>query len=300
MEFNEDLAVVHAYLCADGYVIKNPKTQRHRYYKVGLRNTNPVLLKDFQERFGRIWGVEPILRDGERCEKGSKLVYEYLTTNFGSFYSWEWRMPKLGGHLDRAWLRTYFDCEGWVSIEKHKSRLVGVDSVNFTGLKQVKAALARNGIKSRLIKRNGKQIYRLFIYGKVNLIHFKKSIGFYHPQKSTKLEKALNDYIVYDWKFPNSERGLMEFIRVLMQKRAKVKADNGVVKVISNRRRNLTALKKNLKTVFFIESRINEAVNGIGTHYYQLNIYKKGEVKKAVEKNLLNKSEMEKWLRLRE
>jgi len=28
MRFDENLIIVHAYLCADGYVIKNPETQK--------------------------------------------------------------------------------------------------------------------------------------------------------------------------------------------------------------------------------------------------------------------------------
>ena len=45
-----DLISIHAYLCADGYVIKS-KNPKYKYFKIGLRNTNPVLLRDFQEKF---------------------------------------------------------------------------------------------------------------------------------------------------------------------------------------------------------------------------------------------------------
>lgn len=298
MEFNEDLAVIHAYLCADGYVIKNPPTQKHKYYQVGLRNTNLLLLKDFQKRFEKLWGMKPILVEGQRCNKGSKYVYGFLTRNFGSFYSWEWRMPSLNKKLSRVWLRTYFDCEGWVSIERHKSRLIGVDCVNLFGLKQVKEALARNGIDSKLKKKKGKNIFRLYIYGKENLIKFKKNIDFYHPQKSIKLEKAINDYMIYDWKFPKDMGKLRNFIKTLMHKKARIRTDNGVIRITSNKKENLVILKKNLEAIFTIESRVNEMINGIGTHYYQLNIYKRQEVKRTIESNLLNNIEEAKWLKL--
>lgn len=299
MKFNEDLAVIHAYLCADGYVIKNPSTQKHKYYKVGLRNTNLLLLEDFQKRFEKLWGIKPRLIEGQRCEKGSKHIYEILTRNFGSFYSWEWRMPHLNKNLNRAWLRTYFDCEGWVSIERHKSRLIGVDCVNLFGLKQVKKALAEDGIKSKLKKRNTKNIYRLYIYGKENLIKFNKNIGFNHPEKSIKLQKALEDYIVYDWEFHNNKKKSKSFIKTLMQERARIRPDNGMIRIISNRKKNIITLKEELESLFTIESKINESINGIGTRYYQLNIYKKEEVKKAVVNNLLNSIEEEKWLKLK-
>jgi hypothetical protein len=239
MKFNEDLAVIHAYLCADGYVVKNPPTQKHKYYVVGLRNTNLILLTDFQKRFQKIWGVKPRLVEGQRCQKNSKQIYEFLTRNFGSFYSWEWRMPDLSKNLSRAWLRTYFDCEGWVSIERRKSRLIGADCVNLSGLKQVKEALAKNGIRSKLKKISSRKICRLNIYGKDNLIKFKTNIGFYHPEKSIKLQQALDDYVIYDWDFPKDSAGLKGFVRTLMQQKAKIRHDNGVVRIVSIRKRTL-------------------------------------------------------------
>lgn len=300
MKINEDLAVVHAYLCADGYVIKNPQTQKHKYYIVGLRNTNLVLLQDFQNRFEKVWGIKPRLIEGQRCQIGSKHIYELLSKNFRSFYSRQWRMPDLNKSSSRAWLRTYFDCEGWVSIEKHKSRLIGADCINLSGIRQVKKALARNGIKSKLKKKNNRDIFRLYIYGRNNLIKFQKTIGFNHPQKNVKLQEAVDDYVVYDWKFPKNPENLKNFIRSLMQKRAKIRKDNLVVRVISNKRTNLITLKKNLEALFTIESKINGMSNGIGTHYYQLNIYKREEVRKVIENGLLNKIEGKKWSKLGE
>jgi hypothetical protein len=49
MKFNNNLSAIHSYLCGDGYVIKNPKTQKHKYYHIGLRNTNQTLLRDFKK-----------------------------------------------------------------------------------------------------------------------------------------------------------------------------------------------------------------------------------------------------------
>jgi len=40
---------LHAYLCADGYVIRNPKTQKHNYYYVGLRNKFGLLKTEKRE-----------------------------------------------------------------------------------------------------------------------------------------------------------------------------------------------------------------------------------------------------------
>jgi len=197
------------------------------------------------------------------------------------------------------WLRTYFDCEGWISIESHKSRLIGVDCVNLFGLKQVKKALAKNGINSTLKKKNNRNIFRLYIYGKENLIKFKKNIDFYHPQKNMKLREAISDYIIYDWKFPKNSDELRNFIRTLMQERARIRQGNWVVRVISKKRKNITILKRELKSIFGINSKANKMVNGIGTQYYQLNIYKKEEVRRTIANKLLNNIEEGKWLKLK-
>ncbi|MDO8553837.1 MAG: hypothetical protein Q7S22_03455 [Candidatus Micrarchaeota archaeon] len=111
MKFNEDLAAIHAYLCADGYVIKNPPSQKHKYYYIGLRNTNSVLLKDFQKRFFRFFGVSPIITKDGRAKLQNKRIYEILTKDY-AYYSANWDFPKLKKALLKFWLRAYFDCDG--------------------------------------------------------------------------------------------------------------------------------------------------------------------------------------------
>jgi len=148
MEFDESLSTVHAYLCADGYVIKNPDTQKQKYYYIGFRNTNLVLLKDFQKRFREYFGIVPRLIEGERCVVQNKELYEKLIRKFGSFYPRDWKMPSLDNKLDRKWLRAFFDCEGWVFCKHHQNRHIGLDSINEEGIDQVVNALNRIGIKT--------------------------------------------------------------------------------------------------------------------------------------------------------
>ena len=161
MKFDENLASIHAYLCADGYVIKNPLTQKQKYYHIGFRNTNFILLKDFQKRFEEYFGIIPRLIEGERCIVQRKEIYEKLIKEFKSFYSREWKMPLLNNNLSSKWLRAFFDCEGWVFCKTHQNRHIGLDSVNEKGLNQVIESLNRLGIvgqrtsttRRRLIKR---------------------------------------------------------------------------------------------------------------------------------------------------
>jgi len=147
VKFDKNLAAIHAYLCADGYVIKNPATQKQKYYHIGFRNNNPILLKDFQKKFYNYFKTRPRLRKSERCIVQKKEIYEMLIKQFGSFYSKEWTMPKLTKELKKVWLRAFFDCEGWVFCKSHQNRHIGVDSVNEHGLEDIMHALLSFNIK---------------------------------------------------------------------------------------------------------------------------------------------------------
>lgn len=53
MKFNKNLSAIHAYLCADGYVIKNHSTQKHKYCHIGLRYSY----------YSREWKIPPVTGD---------------------------------------------------------------------------------------------------------------------------------------------------------------------------------------------------------------------------------------------
>ena len=298
MEMNEYLAAVHAYLCADGYVVKNPLTQKHKYHRVGLRNQNLVLLQDFQERFERVFGIKPHLREGERCEIGSREIYEKLTDSFGSFYSWHWSMPKLDKSLYGIWLRAFFDCEGWVTCNSHQNRQIGVDCVNEKGLLQVYEALKMLGISSKVKKRNTRDIYHLSIYGKESIIAFRERVGFLHPDKKGRLDDAINDFVDYVWRFPEKDEELIEFIKQVFIARAKIKKQSGIIRLVCKEEINLIILQKELTRLFGIDPRVNRRTNGIGTVYFELNVNKKEQVKKLIELRFLSSFEKEKWMKL--
>lgn len=299
MKFDENLAAVHAYLCSDGYVIKNPPTQKQKYYCIGLRNTNLTLLKDFQKRFFEYFGVEPRLRIGERCVIQRKELYELLVSEFKSFYSREWQMPKLNKKLTAIWLRAAFDCEGWVYCKTHQNRHIGLEVVNKKGINQIRFALKSLGINSKLNKRKGRNTFALHIYGKDNLVKFDKKVGFLHPAKKKKLQEAIKDYMNYYWEYPVSKTGLKTFIKELMLSKAKIKKENGVIFLISNKKINLVKLQKLLVRYYNIEPRFNKRKNGIGTIYFQLDINKQKQIKKLIRNNLINEEEKQKWLSLK-
>lgn len=287
MEFDENIAAVHAYLCADGYVIKNPLTQIHKYYRIGFRNTNLTLLKDFQDKFEKAFRIKPRLIEGQRCEIGSRELYELLTKEFGSFYSWHWKMPKLDPELTKIWLRAFFDCEAWVTIETRQNRNIGLDCVNKKGLEQVKNALYNLGIDSKLKFRNKQKIYRLYIFGKENLIKFKEDIGFLHLKKAEKLGNAVKDYVDYRWYFPENERECKKFICNLLKEKIRIKKPY-YIRIISKEKTNLIKLQEFLKKFYDISCLINKSINGLGTIYYELNINRKDEVTKLIKEGFIH------------
>lgn len=290
MKFDKNLAAIHAYLCADGYVVRNPSNQKNKYYHIGFRNTNLILLKDFQKRFYNYFKVEPHLYKGERCQLGSKYIYEKLIKNFGSFYSKEWKMPILKEKLAKIWLRAFFDCEGWVFCKTHQNRHIGVDSINKMGLDQVNECLNKIGIKT--IKKENKKrgIFRILIYGKSNLNLFQQEIGFLHPDKRKRLDEAISDYIDYNWGLEKNEN----LIRKIMLEKAKLKRPH-TIRVISKEKNNLEKLSNYLNDLFLIQFiKINKSKNGLGNTYFELNINKKEEFNKLIKYNLINKKQLNK------
>ncbi|MBU0959180.1 MAG: hypothetical protein KKB31_04505 [Nanoarchaeota archaeon] len=282
MKFDENLAAIHAYLCGDGYVIKNPKSQKNKYYYIGFRNTNEKLLKDFQRRFYKYFGINPRLILGERCVVQNKKTYEELVGAFKSFYSREWRMPKLNRKLARIWLRSFFDCEGWVFCKTRQNRHVGLDTINEKGLNQIISFL--NRLKIKTIKKENKKrgIFRIIIYGKENLRKFKEKIGFLHPDKSKKLDKALEDYVIYVWIFPKKEKTCRKFIKRIMIEKCRINRKK-YVRIISKEEQNLKNLQIFLKQFYNLHSLVNQRINGLGTIYYEMNINKKEDVQKLID-----------------
>ena len=284
IKFDENLSAIHAYLCADGYIIKNPPKQKNKYYYIGLRNTNLVLLKDFQEKFKKYFGVNPRLIEGERCVVQKKELYEKLVKRFESFYSREWNMPKLNKNLSKIWLRSFFDCEGWVFCKSRQNRHIGLDSINEKGIDQIRESLEKLKIKTIKKVNEKRGMYRILIYGKDNLKRFEKEIGFLHPNKKIRLKKVLEDFIKYKWIFP--EEKLERFIKKKLKEKIRIKKPY-YIRIISKEKINLKRLKKELNKIFEIDSKFYKRINGLGTIYYELNINKKEDITKLIKLKII-------------
>lgn len=279
LKFNKNLSIIHAYLCADGYVIKNPETQKSKYYYIGFRNMNETLLEDFETNFYQFFKIKP-----RRCKDGRSVVQNkglyYLLTKDFSYYSREWKLPDLDKDNLRYWLRAFFDCEGWVHSRKGRDRHIGLDTINEKGLLQIKEALRQFNIDPNLKKR---RLFRLFIFGKENLIEFQKEVGFLHPAKKAKLQEAIGSYVNYNWDFPEDEEKLKLYITNFIHKRSKIEKAFRL-RICSNLEKNLIILSKHLKNIFEIDSKFyGPKFSGMGTKYYELVIHKKEDVNKCKE-----------------
>lgn len=280
---DENFAAVHAYLCADGYVCRNKPESKYRYYHIGLRNTCYMLLEDFQSRFEKVFNKRPIIsRALDRCKIGDKNILFWLNGNFGSFYSADWILPAcfLSKNLLAVWLRAFFDCEGWVELKAHKSRVIGLESINAKELEKIRFYLKKYFlIDSSLFPRKGRNTVRLAICGKGDLMNFKKFIGFLHPEKKKKLDEAIASFADYVWRFPEAEAELKRFVLQILKR--KIKRINPRIIVCSNRKENLLNLSAALSQLFSIASKVsNERFNGFGTKYFELAIQKKESIKR--------------------
>ena len=275
MKIDNNFAAIHGYLCGDGYVIRNPKTQTHKYYYIGFRNTNTVLLKDFQEKFEKVFGIKPLITK-DRCKVQNKNIYHKLTSNF-SYYSDKWKVPHISKENLKYWIRAYFDCDAWVQVQKGKSRSIMVESINGSGLKQIKNLLKLYfGINSSVPKKRKKRnIWYMYICGKENLIKFQQEINFLHPHKRKRLTEAIKSYKTYKWSIPSEKEELIKFLT----KKGRVRNDTKEIRFFSIIKGNLIRLKNKL-----IKYNINAKLygpwkNNRGKIYYCLT-FKQNEFRK--------------------
>ena len=71
-----------------------------------------------------------------------------------------------------------------------------------------------------------------------------------------------------------------------MKEKAKIKKPS-YVRIISKEEKNLKDIQKILKEIYEITCLIHKMRNGIGTIYYELNINKKGYIKKLIKLRII-------------
>ena len=267
---NKDFAAIHAYLCADGYVITNPNGNGHKYYYAGLRNMNLTLLQDFHHKCKKVFEVSPIItKELDRCKIQNKELVLKLLNKFGSFHSDKWTMPIMSKPALSVWLRAYFDCDGWVGFVARKDRKVGLASINYPGIRQIQKKLKSVfDIESKIAKHTNKNIYDLTICGKDDLEKFQKDIGFLHPKKANKLQEALESYVDLNWTLPQKVPEFLDFVR----EKARINTSRKEVRMNSIIKNNLAMLQNKLLKMG-IKSRLNGPwTNSYGSKWFCLSM----------------------------
>ncbi|MFA6065463.1 MAG: LAGLIDADG family homing endonuclease [archaeon] len=185
------------------------------------------------------------------------------------------------------WLRTFFDCEAWITKIKGKDRSVSLECVNEKGMIEIKKVLKKLGIRSTLNKRQTRNVFILKIYERKNISKYQKIINFLHPEKKENLQKSIDTFVNYSWKFPKNTKLLKNFVKEKMIEKTIIDKF-GRIRFCSNRKVNLTKLSNYLKKFYLIKSKVSKARhNGIGTKYYELSIEQKKEVQKVVDNELI-------------
>lgn len=279
MKFDKNLAAIHGYLCANGYVIKNPQNQKHKYYYIGLRNTNDIILKDFQEKFEAVFGIKPIITNEGRCKIQNKEIYELLTKEF-SYYSYEWKLPKLNKEQLKNWLRAFFDCEGWVECQTQVyRRIIRAESCNEKGILAIQEALRKFNINSYIKQRTNRTIWRLTICDRKSILQFHKNINFLHPEKNAKLSKGIASYKNFHWMIPSDKGRLLSFVKL----NGKMIEYRNQIRFSSIIRKNLTELRKALNKHSINSKVFGPWISGTGSKYYCLIIKNYKEVLNGTE-----------------
>ncbi|NCO17847.1 hypothetical protein GW922_00505 [Candidatus Pacearchaeota archaeon] len=196
-------------------------------------------------------------------------------------------MPILNSNLSKKWIRAFFDCEGWVYCKTHQNRSIGLDSVNEKGIDQIINSLNKFGIKVKKRKIKNRNIFRILIYGKDNLVKFKKEVGFFHPDKKKKLNKTIEDYVKTLWSFPKGKLKRKRFVRDLLIQKIRIKKPL-YLRIISKEKQNLEEVKKSLFNYYNILSKIKKQKNGRGFIYYEISINKRDYVEKLIKEKIVS------------
>ena len=132
----------------------------------------------------------------------------------------------------------------------------------------------------------GRGIFRIFVYGKGNLQRFRDKIGFLHPLKKKKLDRVLEDYVDYLWKFPSKEHECFDFVRGVLVDKLKIRSGK-YLRIFSREKVNLERLNRFLKKFYGVEGILYERVNGLGARYFEMNINKRVYVERLIEEGVV-------------
>ncbi len=185
-------ARIIAYLMGDGAVCVRKEKNGDQHHSISFYPDDKHMLQAFLEAFKIIYSQQPRIRNHGKYFSvilESKPVTLDLLRH-GSFRSLEWRIPDFKEKkYKKEWLRAFYDCEGYIG-----PRIIAVQSVNKTGLKQVSDLLVEFGISCKMYSYERQQKtwnmnFLLYITKLEDRRRFLNEVGFNHRRKLQKLQQ---------------------------------------------------------------------------------------------------------------
>ena len=158
-------------------------------YVIEMEQKNKKWLEIVASSVEAIFGKKPKIKKRKRgyyrLRFYSKEAYSFLTRERENMFG-NWKSMSKEEMI--AFLRGVFDAEGSVLSTRY---VISLGNKDEKLLRICKEMLRRLGIKCGNITRSTKSVKKISIYGKDNLLLFKKLIGFSHPDKRKKLDALL-------------------------------------------------------------------------------------------------------------
>jgi replication factor C small subunit len=188
------------YLAADGSVIIRKENGTNRlHYDIQFYPDHYVLVRLFRKAFKEVYGKEVSIRQKRNFfyVRASDKFAAMDLVSLAKFSSRYWTIPKVlnSKASKKAWLKAYFDCDGYVC-----KRYVQIQSVNKDGLLKIRNLLNEFGIRSKIYSYQRRQAswntnHLLNIQGRNMMLNFMHEIGFDHPLKYAKLKEFIGTLI---------------------------------------------------------------------------------------------------------
>ncbi len=187
------LARLCGFLAGDGSLIVGKEKSRNAMrYIISFYPDVLELAQLYVDTFSQIYSKVPTIREEINhfsVNINSKVVASHLK-ELSTFGTLNWEIPKFifeSRECKIEFIRAFYDCEGYVG----KNR-IDVQSVNKSGIEEIKFLLASLGVSSNLYmyvrkNENWNTNYILVISEKENIIKFARLIGFNHPVKRMKI-----------------------------------------------------------------------------------------------------------------
>jgi len=192
-------ARLFGYLAGDGYVCMRIERKRKIskvHNEVGFFPDNTQVLSAFVEALDKVYSIKPRIRKYDNyydARFNSKVVVEDLLES-AKFGVKSWSVPsfvKSDLRLAGRWLSAFFDAEGYIT-----DKVIRIQTVNQSGIREIKELLDKFGIKSKLYSYSPKnpkwsKNFILIISEKSSRLQFLSEIGLTHKAKLAKLKKSL-------------------------------------------------------------------------------------------------------------